>query len=56
MTFLYYKSIRISPFKLIKGFKPRITWDWNPPKTPVNARETLNQEQAIEFAKHIHDA
>ena len=24
---LYHESIRMSPFELLKGFKPRITWD-----------------------------
>jgi hypothetical protein len=52
---LYHKSIRMSPFELLKGFKPRTTWDWDRPKTPANAREELNREQAIEFAKRMHD-
>jgi hypothetical protein len=52
---LYHKSIRMSPFELLKGFKPRTTWDWDRPKTPMNAREELNREQAVEFAKRMHD-
>ena len=46
----------MSPFKLLKEFKPCTTWDWDHPKMPVSAREALNQEQAVEFAKRMHNA
>ena len=53
---LYYKSIRMSPFELLKGYKPCILQDWNRPQAAVNAREQLNQDKAIAFAKRMHDA
>ena len=55
---LYHESIQISPFELLKGYKPRTSWDWNPPQAqaPVSAREKLNKDQAIAFAKRMHDA
>jgi hypothetical protein len=53
---LYHESIKMSPFELLKGFKPRTAWDWTPPAPPANAREHLNQTQAESFARRIHDA
>ena len=53
---LHHESIRMSPFELLKGYKPRTSWDWNRPQGPVNAREQLNQDQAVAFAKRMHDA
>ena len=55
---LYHESIRMSPFELLKGYKPRTAWDWdrNRPQAPANAREQLNQDQAMAFAKRMHDA
>ena len=55
---LYYESIRMSPFDLLKGYKPRTAWDWdlNCPQAPVNTWEQLNQDQAMTFAKCMHDA
>jgi len=53
---LHHESIGMSPFELLKGFKPRTTWDWDQPKKPASAREKLNREQAMEFAQRMHDA
>ena len=54
---LPHESIGMSPFELLKGYRPRTTWDWSkPPEPPSTAREKLNQEQAIGFAKRMHDA
>ena len=55
---LYHESIQISPFELLKGYKPRTAWDWNRNclQAPVNTWEQLNQDQAIAFAKCIYDA
>ena len=53
---LPHESIRMSPFELLKGFKPRTTWNWKQPTLAINAREQLNQDQATEFAKRMHDA
>ena len=54
---LYYESIQMSPFELLKGYKPRTAWDWdcNSPQEAVNTQEQLNQDQAMAFTKCIHD-
>ena len=48
----------MSPFELLKGYKPCTSWDWNRPQEAeaVNAREQLNQDEAVAFAKRMHDA
>ena len=53
---LPHESLRISPFELLKGFKPRTTWDWDRPKGPTTTREALSRDQALEFARRMHDA
>ena len=55
---LYHKSIRMSPFELLKGYKPRTSQDQNRPQEAeaVNAQEQLNQDKAVAFAKRMHDA
>jgi hypothetical protein len=53
---LPHESIGMSPFELLKGYRPRSTWDWDRPKEATTARELLNWDQATEFARRMHDA
>ena len=55
---LHHESIRMSPFELLKGYRPCTAWDWdcNYLQAAVNTWEQLNQDQAMAFAKRMHDA
>ena len=50
---LPHTSIGMSPFQLYNGFEPRMSWDYEPPKSPSTARESLNQKEAQKIARRM---
>jgi hypothetical protein len=53
---LPHDSIRMSPFQLLYGYKPRMSFDWKPLAKPINARQKLNYEEAHAMATRMHQA
>ncbi len=43
---LPYNSIGMSPFKLLNGYTPQMSFDWNRPTKPIMAHEYLNHKEA----------
>jgi len=46
----------MSPFKLLYGYKPQISFNWNRPIGPITARKYLNYKKAQIFTKRMHGA
>ena len=46
----------MSLFKLLYGYAPRTSFNWDRPTKPVTARERLSHEEARAFAARIHGA
>ena len=53
---LPHNNIGMSLFKLLYGYTPRTSFDWNGPTKPVMARKHLSHEEAQAFAKRMHGA
>ena len=53
---LPHDSIRMSPFELLYGYTPRMSYDWDRPTKPIMARERLSREEAWTFAERIYGA
>jgi hypothetical protein len=53
---LPHDSIGMSPFKLLYGYAPRTSFDWDRPTEPVTARERLSHEEARAFTAKMHGA
>ena len=53
---LPHESIGMSPFELLYGYPPRTSFDWKLPKEPATARERLNQEEAQNLVRTMHQA
>jgi hypothetical protein len=51
---LPHESIGTSPFELLYGYPPRMSFDWKRPQEPVTARERLNRDEARELARIMH--
>ena len=47
---LPHDSIRMSPFQLLYGYEPRMSFDWKTPAKPVNVRQKLSYEEAHTMA------
>jgi hypothetical protein len=52
---LPHSSIRMSPYELLNGYLPRISFDWNTP-TVATAQEKLSQGKAREIATRMQGA
>jgi len=53
---LPHDSTGLSPFHIEFGYEPRTSFDWNRPTEPATARERLNQEEAQQLARRMHNA
>ena len=53
---LLYNSIGMSLFKLLYGYKPQISFDWDRPTGPIMACKRLSYKEAQIFAKRIYRA
>jgi len=53
---LPYNSIGISLFKLLYGYTPQTSFDWDRPTKPTTAHKRLSYKEAQVFAKRIHKA
>ena len=53
---LPYNSIGMSPFKLLYGYKLRISFDWDRPIGSIIARKRLSYKEAQIFTKRIYKA
>jgi len=53
---LPYNSIGMSPFKLLYGYAPQTSFNWDRPTKPATARECLSHKEAQVFAKRMHGA
>ena len=53
---LLHDSIGMSPFKLLYGYTPRMSFNWDRPTKPVIARKRLSHKEAQAFAERIHRA
>lgn len=53
---LHHDSINISPFELLFGRKPRLTFDWKAPTSPKNAREILANTEVKQYIRKIQNA
>ena len=53
---LPHESTGLAPFQIEFGYEPRTSFDWKQPTEPANARERLNQYEAQQYARRMHDA
>jgi len=53
---LPYNSIGMSPFKLLYGYTPQTSFNWDRPMEPTTARKHLSYKEAQAFAKRIYGA
>lgn len=53
---LHHESIETSPFQLLHGHPPRLSFDWKAPEKPQNARQRLAHNEAKEIVKKMHEA
>ena len=53
---LPYNSIGMSLFKLLYGYTPQTSFNWDRPTKPTTARERLSYKEAQAFAKRMHRA
>ena len=53
---LPYNSIEMSPFKLLYGYKPQTSFNWDRPTGPIIAHKRLSYKEAQTFTKRIHGA
>ena len=53
---LPYDSIGMSPFELLYGYAPRMSFNWDRPTKPVIAHKRLSYEEAQAFIKRIYRA
>ena len=53
---LPYDSIRMSPFQLLYGYEPRISFNQKTPTKPINIRQKLSYKEAYTMATCMHQA
>jgi len=53
---LPYNSIGMSPFELLYGYAPQMSFNWDRPTKPATARERLSHKEARAFAERMHGA
>ena len=53
---LHHESINTSPFQLLHGRPPRLSFDWRAPKKPQNARQKIAINEAKEVLNKMHEA
>jgi hypothetical protein len=53
---LPYNSIGMSPFELLYGYTPWMSFNWDRPTEPATARERLSYKEAQAFAKRMYRA
>jgi len=53
---LPHDSIGMSPFKLLYGYAPQTSFNWDRPTEPTTARERLSYKEARAFTKRIYKA
>lgn len=53
---LHHESINTSPFELLFGHQPRLSFDWRFSAKPSTAHEVLAQHEAKSIIRHIQDA
>lgn len=53
---LHHDSINISPFQLLHGHPPRLSFDWKAPEKPENACQALAQEEAKKKIRQMQEA
>jgi transposase InsO family protein len=53
---LPHESLGMSPFEVCKGYKPKMSFDWNRAEEPTSAKERLNRDDARALATRMHDA
>ena len=52
---LPHDSIRMSPFQLVYGYNPRISFDWTPLKDTANIWQELSYQEATAMAEKLRD-
>ncbi|KAI0996652.1 hypothetical protein K3495_g11530 [Podosphaera aphanis] len=53
---LRHESINTSPFQLLHGHLPRISFDWKAPEKPEKARQALAQKEAKDSIRKMQEA
>ena len=51
---LPYNSIGMSLFKLLYGYTPQMSFNWNRPTKPIIARKYFSHKEAQAFTKRIY--
>lgn len=53
---LPHSSIGMSPYELVNGYTPRMSWNWENPEPAESAREVLNWQEAVKIARRMEGA
>jgi Chromo (CHRromatin Organisation MOdifier) domain len=53
---LPHSSTGISPYKMLNGYLPRTSFDWQAPTEPTSATAELSQQRAKELATRMNEA